>query len=144
MTRILVRSGEHFFLSNEIIIKRTSLWGVSGITFESLWGIFRCLLNPNVYFSCNFRQIVHPWERCGSELGAGAGNCDEAAEVDGELEDEEVYSVIMTEYLAGGGDGFKVISEHKERQLQGPLDTDILKAGGNIFSDNRLIKQLYI
>ena len=64
--------------------------------------------------------------------------------MDGELEDEEVYSVIMTEYLAGGGDGFKVISEHKERQLQGPLDTDILKAGGNIFSDNRLIKQLYI
>ena len=41
----------------------------------------------------------------------------------------QVYSVIMTEYLAGGGDGFKVISEHKERQLQGPLDTDILKVG---------------
>ena len=37
--------------------------------------------------------------------------------------------MIMTEYLAGGGDGFKVISEHKERQLQGPLDTDILKVG---------------
>ena len=35
--------------------------------------------------------------------------------------------MIMTEYLAGGGDGFKVISEHKERQLQGPLDTEILQ-----------------
>ena len=38
-----------------------------------------------------------------------------------------VYSVIMTEYLAGGGDKYTVISEHKERQLQGPLDTDILQ-----------------
>ena len=63
--------------------------------------------------------------RCGSQLGGEV--CDEEAELDTELEDEEVYSVIMTEYLAGGGDGFKVFSEHKERQLQGPLDTDILQ-----------------
>ena len=63
--------------------------------------------------------------RCGSQFGAEV--CDEEAKVDMELEDEEVYSVIMTEYLAGGGDGFKVFSEHKERQLQGPLDTDILQ-----------------
>ena len=63
--------------------------------------------------------------RCGSQLGAEV--CDEEAKVDIELEDGDVYSVIMTEYLAGGGDGFKVFSEHKERQLQGPLDTDILQ-----------------
>ena len=43
------------------------------------------------------------------------------------MEDSVVYSVIMTEYLAGGGDKYTVISEHKERQLQGPLDTDILQ-----------------
>ena len=43
------------------------------------------------------------------------------------LSDAEVYSVIMTEFLAGGGDGYHVISENKIRQLQGPLDTDILK-----------------
>ena len=53
----------------------------------------------------------------------------------------QVYSVIMTEYLAGGGDGFKVISEHKERQLQGPLDTDILKVGpdGHYLDINKLM-----
>ena len=44
-----------------------------------------------------------------------------------ELEDEEVYSVVMTDYLAGGGDGFDVIKDKKDRQLQGPLDTDIFK-----------------
>ena len=44
-----------------------------------------------------------------------------------DLEDEEVYSVVMTDYLAGGGDGFDVIKEKKDRQLQGPLDTDIFK-----------------
>ena len=44
-----------------------------------------------------------------------------------ELRDEEVYSVVMTDYLAGGGDGFNVIKHKKERQLQGPLDTDIFK-----------------
>ena len=44
-----------------------------------------------------------------------------------ELEDEEVYSVVMTDYLAGGGDGFNVIKDKKDRQLQGPLDTDIFK-----------------
>ena len=44
-----------------------------------------------------------------------------------ELQDEEVYSVVMTDYLAGGGDGFSVIKDRKDRQLQGPLDTDIFK-----------------
>lgn len=44
-----------------------------------------------------------------------------------ELVDEEVYSVVMTDYLAGGGDGFNVIKDKKDRQLQGPLDTDIFK-----------------
>ena len=53
-------------------------------------------------------------------------DCAEAAEMT-ELEDEEVYSVVMTDYLAGGGDGFDVIKDKKDRQLQGPLDTDIFK-----------------
>ena len=44
-----------------------------------------------------------------------------------ELEDDQVYSVVMTDYLAGGGDGFNVIKDKKDRQLQGPLDTDIFK-----------------
>ena len=44
-----------------------------------------------------------------------------------ELVDAEVYSVVMTDYLAGGGDGFDVIKDKKDRQLQGPLDTDIFK-----------------
>lgn len=44
-----------------------------------------------------------------------------------DMVDTEVYSVIMTEFLAGGGDGYSVISENKLRQLQGPLDTDILQ-----------------
>ena len=44
-----------------------------------------------------------------------------------ELVDAEVYSVVMTDYLAGGGDGFNVIKDKKDRQLQGPLDTDIFK-----------------
>ena len=44
-----------------------------------------------------------------------------------ELRDEQVYSVVMTDYLAGGGDGFSVIKLQKDRQLQGPLDTDIFK-----------------
>ena len=33
----------------------------------------------------------------------------------------------MTEYLASGGDGYSIIAKSKERHLQGPLDTDILK-----------------
>ena len=44
-----------------------------------------------------------------------------------DLVDTETYSVIMTEFLAGGGDGYSVISDNKLRQLQGPLDTDIIK-----------------
>ena len=44
-----------------------------------------------------------------------------------ELVDAEVYSVVMTDYLAGGGAGFNVIKDKKDRQLQGPLDTDIFK-----------------
>jgi len=43
------------------------------------------------------------------------------------LMDEEVYKVVMTEYLANGGDGYSNIAEKKERHLQGPLDTDILR-----------------
>lgn len=43
------------------------------------------------------------------------------------LHDEDLYSVVMTNYLAGGGDGFSIIPAEKIRQLQGPLDTDILK-----------------
>lgn len=43
------------------------------------------------------------------------------------LQDDEVYSVVMTNYMAGGGDGFTIIPTDKIRQLQGPLDTDILK-----------------
>ena len=70
-------------------------------------------------------RVTRIMVRCGAQLGAEV--CDEEDKVDTELEDEEVYSVIMTEYLAGGGDGFKVFSEHKERQLQGPLDTEILQ-----------------
>ena len=43
------------------------------------------------------------------------------------LMDDEVYKVVMTEYLANGGDGYSNIAEKKERHLQGPLDTDILR-----------------
>ena len=43
------------------------------------------------------------------------------------MSDTTEYSVIMTEYLAGGGDGYSVIKNNMRRQLQGPLDTDILK-----------------
>ena len=53
-------------------------------------------------------------------------DCGQAAEMT-ELVDAEVYSVVMTDYLAGGGDGFNVIKDKKDRQLQGPLDTDIFK-----------------
>ena len=70
-------------------------------------------------------RVTRIMVRCGAQLGAEV--CDEENKVDTELEDEEVYSVIMTEYLAGGGDGYKVFTEHKERQLQGPLDTEILQ-----------------
>ena len=34
------------------------------------------------------------------------------------VQDEEIYSVVMTNYLAGGGDGFNVIPTEKIRQLQ--------------------------
>jgi len=43
------------------------------------------------------------------------------------LADQDVYKIVMTEYLANGGDGYSIIAENKERHLQGPLDTDILK-----------------
>jgi len=43
------------------------------------------------------------------------------------IKDDQLYKVVMTEYVAGGGDGFKIIAENKEKHLQGPLDTDILR-----------------
>ena len=65
-------------------------------------------------------------ERLRSVLVPCQADCGEAAEMS-ELVDAEVYSVVMTDYLAGGGDGFDVIKDKKDRQLQGPLDTDIFK-----------------
>ena len=62
------------------------------------------------------RRVLVPCQR----------DCGEEEEMR-ELQDEEVYSVVMTDYLAGGGDGFSVIKDRKDRQLQGPLDTDIFK-----------------
>merc|ERR1712130_449592 len=43
------------------------------------------------------------------------------------IKDDQLYKVVMTEYVAGGGDGFKIIAENKEKNLQGPLDIDILR-----------------
>merc|ERR1719474_1544899 len=60
-------------------------------------------------------------------LSAKVRNLEEDGITYKEMFDTEVYSVIMTEYLAGGGDGFNIIKNNKKRQLQGPLDTDILK-----------------
>merc|ERR1719319_264263 len=36
------------------------------------------------------------------------------------IKDEKLYKVVMTEYLAGGGDGFTIIANNKEKHLQGP------------------------
>ena len=65
-------------------------------------------------------------QRLQSVLVPCQADCGEGEEMR-ELVDEEVYSVVMTDYLAGGGDGFNVIKDKKDRQLQGPLDTDIFK-----------------
>ena len=65
-------------------------------------------------------------QRLRSVLVPCQADCGEGEEMR-ELVDEEVYSVVMTDYLAGGGDGFNVIKDKKDRQLQGPLDTDIFK-----------------
>ena len=65
-------------------------------------------------------------QRLRSVLVPCQADCGEGEEMR-ELVDEEVYSVVMTDYLAGGGDGFDVIKDKKDRQLQGPLDTDIFK-----------------
>jgi len=43
------------------------------------------------------------------------------------LQDSREYTVVVTNYLAGGGDGFSIIPQEAIRHLQGPLDTDILK-----------------
>ena len=43
------------------------------------------------------------------------------------ISDKKIYKVSMTEYLANGGDGYSIIANNKERHLQGPLDTDILR-----------------
>ena len=68
-------------------------------------------------------------ERLRSVLVPCQTDCGDGPELEElvELEDDQVYSVVMTDYLAGGGDGFNVIKDKKDRQLQGPLDTDIFK-----------------
>jgi len=43
------------------------------------------------------------------------------------LEDDAEYEVVMTDYLAQGGDAYSIIPQEAVRHLQGPLDTDILK-----------------
>lgn len=53
--------------------------------------------------------------------------CAECPQLYEPLSDKKIYKVAMTEYLASGGDGYSIIAKNKERQLQGPLDTDILK-----------------
>ena len=51
-------------------------------------------------------------ERLRSVLVPCQTDCGEAQELV-ELVDHEVYSVVMTDYLAGGGDGFNVIKDKK-------------------------------
>jgi len=50
------------------------------------------------------------------------------------LQDEKEYSVVCTNYVAGGGDGYNMIPQEAIKYLQGPLDTDVIRAYLKIFS----------
>ena len=43
------------------------------------------------------------------------------------LDEDQVYTIVVTNYLAGGGDGFISVADNTIKHLQGPLDTDVLK-----------------
>ena len=44
-----------------------------------------------------------------------------------EIEDDVYYDILTNSYIAGGGDGYKCISENKINHQIGPLDTDVIK-----------------
>lgn len=46
---------------------------------------------------------------------------------DSPLEDDQVYNVVMQNYLAKGGDGYSIIQEEKISQTTGGLDAEILQ-----------------
>ena len=42
-----------------------------------------------------------------------------------ELDYENIYTVVATNYLASGGDAFNLIENHKINHQKGSLDTDV-------------------
>ena len=54
------------------------------------------------------------------------GDCDE--ETLEPLEDDQVYNVVTSNYVLGGGDGYTMLEENMESRVIGDLDTDVIKA----------------
>lgn len=44
-----------------------------------------------------------------------------------DLQDDKIYKVTISKYLANGGDGYKEIKEERSNYITGDLDTDVLK-----------------
>ena len=54
------------------------------------------------------------------------GDCDE--DTLEPLEDDQVYNVVTSNYVLGGGDGYTMLEENMESRVIGELDTDVIKA----------------
>lgn len=54
------------------------------------------------------------------------GDCDE--DTLKPLEDDQVYNVVTSNYVLGGGDGYTMLEENIESRVIGALDTDVIKA----------------
>merc|ERR1711892_14247 len=44
-----------------------------------------------------------------------------------DLEEDDEYDILVSSYLAAGGDGYADISDHKLKHEIGPLDTDVIR-----------------
>jgi len=51
-----------------------------------------------------------------------------------DLEDEQKYNIVTSNYVLGGGDGYTMISENYESKVIGDLDTDVMKYEFSHFS----------
>jgi len=70
----------------------------------------------------------------GGRLVSARVTC-EGCEGDGyeDLEDETVYNVVTSNYVAGGGDGYKMFIDDRTNYIIGALDTDVIQ---NILENN--------
>eukprot|EP00092_Neocalanus_flemingeri_P075469 GFUD01093483.1.p1 GENE.GFUD01093483.1~~GFUD01093483.1.p1 ORF type:complete len:581 (+),score=153.54 GFUD01093483.1:319-2061(+) len=63
----------------------------------------------------------------GARLESVRAICDKCSDGFEDVADETVYNVVTSNYVAGGGDGYKMFLEHRTNYIIGALDTDVIQ-----------------